>query len=78
MKTYKIYNPVLNMYSSGGQYHYKLWSKTGKSWSSLKNLNAHFKLLEESPWILEKYKTDNCVIITYNEVSRELVEDFVK
>lgn len=78
MKTYKIYNPVLDRFSTGGQYDYTFWGKAGKTWSSLENLNAHFKMIEKCPWIMTAYKKDNCIVITYDEVSRELVEDFIK
>lgn len=76
MKTYKIYNPVLDKYSSGAQYTWNLWNTTGKAWTSLKKLNSHFKMTTKE--VLEVYKKDNCVLITYDEVSRESVEDFIK
>lgn len=41
---YKIYNPEIDRYSEGGAL--PSWSKKGKTWGSIKDMQSHFRLLK--------------------------------
>jgi serine phosphatase RsbU (regulator of sigma subunit) len=68
MELYKIYDPVRNLYSSGGSYG---WAKRGKTWNSIPNVKAHLRCNDDRR--LAEYQ--NAVLIGLGDDGRREIQD---
>lgn len=81
---YKIYNPRLDKYSTGGTI--PNWSSCGKVWRTLNQLKAHFRTPGQNLYLCKTgnphdiYIKDNCEVHEYSNVPTDtyLIKDFLK
>lgn len=74
---YKIRNKETGLYSKGGSSNYKIWTATGKTWSSLGDVKKHLRQFITSKGFFEPYNPyENSELIEIELVDTDVIDVF--